>query len=1039
MGSREQRADWEDPKVFAINREPPRASFMVYPDEESALTGDCSASPFWQSLNGQWKFNWSPRPADRPGEFHRPDYDVGDWPELEVPSNWQLQGYGVPIYTNVTYPFADPDPPRIPHDDNPVGSYRRTFTIPESWRHRQVTLHFAGVNSAFYLWINGEKVGYSQGSRTPAEFDITSYLRDGENVLAVEVYRWSDGVYLEDQDFWHLSGIYRAVYLVATDALHIRDFQVHTDLDEDCRDAELRVDVELVNADSDSGERCVEAVLLDDRNSPVFERLVGQATVPPGESVTVRLRQPVAAPRKWSAEEPNLYTLLLTLRDDSGETVEVVPCKVGFRKVEIKGGQLLVNGVPVLLKGVNRHEHDPDTGHTISGASMIQDIKLMKQHNINAVRTSHYPNVPEWYDLCDEYGLYVIDEANIEAHGAMHLAKDPDWLDAHLDRTVRMVERDKNHPSIIIWSLGNESGDGPNLEATSRWIHERDPSRPVQYQPAGDKPYTDIIVPFYLPIGQLVDLARKHPDRPVMLAEYQHAMGNSNGGLAGYWEAIEAHHNLQGGFIWDWVDQGLRKRVPPEHGRADETFWAYGGDFGPPGTPSDGNFCMNGLMSPDRVPHPALAEVKAVYQYIKVEPVDLPAGKVEVANGYAFRGLEGIELSWELRAEGRPIAAGCVPAPALAPGQRETVTLPFDAPGPEPGVEYRLNVSFRLSEATPWAEKGHELASAQDWLTPHALPPRLDPADMPATEVAEEDETVSVQGSDFELVFSKSQGTIQSLSYQGVDLVRTGPVPNFWRAPTDNDRGNGMPERCAIWRRAGSDRTVEGVEVEQLSPQATRFTVRSHLAEAECRHEVLFTVLGSGDVIVDARFQPGEAELPELPRFGMQMTLPPGFDDLQWYGRGPHESYWDRKTSAHVGVYSGTVDEQFVDYSVPQENGNKTDVRWVALANDAGVGLLAVGMPLLHFGAHHFTTEDLEQAQHSYEMTRRDFVTLNLDYQQTGVGGVNSWGARPDPDVTLWPQPYRFVFRLRPVPPGADPMELGRYVASCRSWRLESD
>ena len=1014
--------DWENPKVFAINREPSHATRTAFADRESALTGCPEGSSFAKSLNGNWRFHWSPSPAERPEGFFAVGYDVSEWDQTPVPSNWQFQGYGVPIYTNVKYPFRNPEPPKVPHDDNPVGSYRRTFTVPGAWAGRSVYLHFAGVNSAFYVWVNGERVGYSQGSRTPAEFDITPHLVDGENVLAVEVYRWCDGVYMEDQDFWHLSGIYRDVFLYAAGDVSIRDFWVCTELDADYRDAQLELDIVLRSRAGEPRECSVVVTLLDDEGQPLFEDSTGSVTVGAGEETTVEFVQPVPEPKLWSAELPNLHTLLLTLMDEAGEVLEVVPWRVGFRSVEIKGGQLLVNGCPVLLKGANRHEHDPDTGHTMSRGSMVTDIKLMKQHNMNAVRTCHYPDTPEWYSLCDEYGLYVIDEANIESHGAQQLARDPDWLDAHLDRIERMVERDKNHPSVIIWSLGNEAGDGPNFEAASAWVHERDHTRPVHYEQAGTKPHTDIICPMYWPVPRLVELARENRDRPVILCEYMHAMGNSNGGMRRYWDAIEAEPNLQGGFIWDWVDQGIRAPVP---GREGETYFGFGGDFGPPGTPSDLNFCMNGLISPDRIPHPGCLEVKKAYEHVKIRAVDLTAGKVELTNAHFFTPLDFVEVAWEVRAEGELLSEGTLPPPGTLPGQSEQVTIPNELPSPEPGVEYWLNVSLRLAEDAPWADKGHEVAWAQFALPVSAEGETADVGEMPELQLEETETAITVTGESLQVVFDKASGAIASMLCGEVELVRTGPIPDFWRASTDNDRGNNMPDRCGIWKDAGRDRVVQEVAVEQVSPQVVRVAALSKLA-GDCRYQTIYTVLGSGDVLVESSFSPGDVELPELPRLGMQMTVPAGLETLTWYGRGPHESHLDRKDSARVGLYLGTVDEQFVDYSIPQENGNKTDVRWAALTNEAGAGLLAVGMPLLNVNAQHYTTGDLEDALHSYELTRQEYVVLNLDLDQTGVGGRDSWGARPDDDVTLWAKPYAYSFRLRAMQPGDDPAALAR-------------
>jgi len=1033
----EKREDWENPEMIGLNKEPPHATLLPFVDAKSAAMGNEKDSPYFLSLNGQWKFNWVGKPSERPLDFHGKGFDDSGWDEIPVPSNWQMHGYGIPIYTNIPYPFEKADPPHIPHDNNPVGSYRRMFRIPEDWQGRRVFLHFGGVESAFYLWVNGKKVGYSQGSRTPAEFDVTPYTQVGENLLAVEVYRWSDGSYLEDQDFWHLSGIFRDVYLFSTSSLHIRDFWVVTDLDENYEDAAVNVNVKVRNY-MDRPFLCkVETVLLDSEEKLVVGPVEKEVSIEAGKEGSLDFKRSVENPKKWSAEYPHLYTLLLTLKDHPGDVIEVISCQVGFREVEIKEGQLLVNGMPILIKGVNRHEHDPDTGHTISEESMIRDIRLMKQFNINAVRTSHYANDPKWYALCDRYGLYLIDEANIESHGMGYkpertLANKPEWKKAHLDRTIRMIERDKNHPSVIIWSLGNEGGDGPNFEATSAWIHGRDPTRPVHYERAGMRPHTDIICPMYPRPARLREYGLKDLERPLIMCEYAHAMGNSVGDLSGYWDIIHEFEKFQGGFIWDWVDQGLRKRVPEKYLKQNEAqekeyFWAYGGDFGPPETPSDGNFCMNGLVFPDRTPHPSLFEVKKVYQPIKIQPVDLERSKIKVLNMYDFTSLDTFDGSWELRADGKVVQQGKLPQLSIVPGKSQILILPIQKPVLKPGVEYWLNVSIRLSHTTTWAEKGHEVAWEQfklPWDTKTGG--KVFVSSLPKVKFNDMTDSISLSGENFNLKFSKKEGMIESLKFRGFELIKSGPVPHFWRAPIDNDIGNRMPERCGIWRKAGLDRIVEKVEVEQVAPQAVRIKVDCHLAANDSSYLTTYTVYGSGDIIVESHFSP-RGELPELMRFGMQMELPPGFETFTWYGRGPHETYWDRKTGARIDVYEGTVDEQFVDYSKPQENGNKTDVRWVALMNNEGVGLLAVGQPLLSVSARHYTTLDMEWAAHKYEMDRKPYVIFNIDAKQTGVGGDNSWGARPHDWCTLWSKPYSYSYRLRPFASKEEiPMELSR-------------
>jgi beta-galactosidase len=1028
-GSADLHPDWENPQMVGRNKEAPRATAIPFADSLSAQVGDPAGSPWYRSLNGDWRFHWSANPAGRPAEFYRPDFDVGSWDTIPVPANWQLHGYDYPIYTNIRYAWGDPDPPRVPHDFNPVGSYRRTFTIPEEWAGRRVYLQFGGVSSAFYVWVNGQDVGYSQDSRTPAEFDITPYVAPGGNLLAVEVYRYSDGSYLECQDFWRLSGIFRDVSLVARDELHIRDFEVHTDLDDSHRDARLGVDVWVRNLGADGHPFSVDAQLFDGEGERVVDGLSTAAAVDAGGEVKLRLERTVVDPPKWSAEEPNLFRLVLTLRDPDGTVIEAVTTNVGFREVEIEGGQLLVNGVPIYLKGTNRHEHDPDTAHVMSTELMVRDILLMKRHNINAVRTSHYPDVPEWYDLCDRYGLYVIDEANIESHGIGYdpdttLGNKPEWMKAHLDRTINMVERDKNHPSIIIWSLGNEAGDGVNFTATSSWIRDRDPSRPVHYERAELGPNTDIFCPMYARIEEIVEYAENYDDRPLIMCEYSHAMGNSNGNLKDYWDAISSHERLQGGFIWDWVDQGLRKPVP---GRPGEFFFAYGGDFEPPGVYHDDNFLCNGLVSPDRVPHPGLYEVKKVYQYVTASPVDLALGQVEITNGYAFLGLDGIDGFWELRGDDTVIASGRVPTLDIAPSESRVVSLPLPTITPQPGVEYWLDLSFRLADDRLWAERGHEVAWEQFRLDLDAEAPRLDVEDMAPLRLEGGDGTTVVVGDRFKVRFDLAQGTIESLTFEGTDVIRSGPRPNFWRAPTDNDRGNDMPERCAPWKAASRSWEVTSSKVTQIGPAEVEVRFEGAFPHVGATDLVTYTVLGSGDIIVAHNFTPGDVELPELPRFGMQMAVAGGFEAVTWYGRGPHESYWDRKAGARVGVYTGTVDEQFVDYSEPQENGNKTDVRWLSLTKADGRGLLVVGEPLIGFSAHHYTTEDLENAKHSYEMERRENITLNVDLQQTGVGGDDSWGARPHEEYTLRAAPMSYSFRLRPITSSdGSPMELAR-------------
>ena len=1012
-----QVPDWENPEMIGQNKEPAHCTHRV-----------SEVSPFRHSLNGDWKFKWAARPADCPVDFYKPEFDVSGWKTIPVPSNWQLYGYGIPRYLNIPYTFP-PNPPHIPHDDNPVGSYRTDFEVPTGWYNRQIFIHFGGVKSAFYLWVNGQKVGYSQGGMTPAEFNIKPYLLFGENTLAVEVYGCSDGSYLECQDMWRLAGIFRDVYLFATPHVHLRDFFIWCDLDEQYRDAVLYVTAAVHNySDEAVGAHTVDVSLAKAAGQFGGAKQIMSGTIdaiPPGSDGTVEMQTAIPHPHLWTAETPYLYEVGLGLRRADGGVVDGTGCQFGFREAELRGGRLLVNGRPIMIKGVNRHEHDPDHGRAIPYSRMIQDIKLFKLNNINAVRTSHYPDHPAWYDLCDEYGIYVIDEANIESHGMGYdpertLANRPAWLKAHMDRTVSMVERDKNHPSVIIWSLGNEAGDGTNFEATSAWIHQRDPSRPVHYERAMDygdhtaRPHSDIICPMYASIGWLERFAAEKRDRPVIMCEYAHAMGNSVGNFQDYWDVIEAHDQLQGGFIWDWADQGLRKHTEPKSLAGEEGFWAYGGDFGD--TPTDGNFCCNGLVQPDRRPNPSLHEVRKVYQYVKVRPVDLAAGRVRVHNNYDFVNLDFVDVSWELAADGEVLQRGDLPKLSLPPGQAREVQVPFERPALRPGTEYWLKIRFALADDCRWADRGHVVAWEQFKLpfdVPDAPPKGV--ADLPPVELRESAEAVLVRGTDFAVKVGKQSGAIESFEYRGVELVAAPLVPNFWRVPIDNDRGNGMPKRQGVWKQAGPDRTVEHVGAEQPQPQVLRIAVKGKLAAEDSAYRCTYTVCGSGDIIVQTDVEPADA-LPNLPRFGMQMAMPGAFRHVRWYGRGPHETYWDRKTGAAVGVYSGRVDEMNHPYVRPQECGNRTDVRWAALTNDEGVGLLAVGMPNLSISAWPHTMQDLEAAAHPYELPQRDTITVNLDYKQMGVGGDNSWGARPHAQYTLPPQPYSYRFRLTPIP-----------------------
>ncbi|MFL6274389.1 MAG: glycoside hydrolase family 2 TIM barrel-domain containing protein [Blastocatellia bacterium] len=1016
--------DWENPRVFGINKELPHATLVPYPSERAALAADAQASPFVRSLNGQWKFHWVKQPSERPSRFYEVDYDVSSWKEIRVPSNWEMEGYGTPIYTNITYPFKR-DAPRVTSEPpmqytaykehDPVGSYRRTFTVPADWQGQQVFLVFNGVNSAFYVWVNGKLVGYSQDSRLPAEFNVTRYLNAGENLLAVEVYRWCDGSYLEDQDFWRMSGIFRNVELVSRAPVYIRDFYAQTALDPAYRDATLNLNLKVRNATNDNRVMSVETRLLDDKQNSVFEPVVTKANLSAQGEASLDIAQAVKNPKKWSAETPNLYRLLLTLKDDRGKVIESIPFSIGFRSSEIRDGQLLFNGRPLIIKGVNRHEFDPDLGQVVTTERMIQDIKLMKQSNINAVRTCHYPNVVEWYALCDRYGLYVLDEANIESHGyganeAQRISTGEDYTEAIVDRVRRTIERDKNHPSIFIFSLGNEAGVGRNFEAARNWAKTSHPELLISYEP-GDSRHSDFLCPMYTPPKEMQPYWEKRGrGRPMFLVEYAHAMGNSTGNFQEYWDVIESHRQMHGGFIWDWVDQGIRKR-----GANGKEFWAYGGDFGD--FPNDDNFCTNGLVLPDRTPHPGLAEVKKVYQYIKIESVDLATGRLRVRNKYLFNDLSNIRGAWELEENGMVIERGSLPTLNIAAGQSQEIQLATKQVKTAPGAEYFLKVTFRLAADTPWAARGHVVAWDQLTMPYQTIPARAhDVLAMPPLRISNSADGYTIASTQFKARVGRQSGALESYEVKGKQLIAAPLAPNFWRPPTDNDRGNDMPKRQGIWRDAAAKRTVKEVTAEQVSPQVVRVTVVATLPAGSSTVRNVYTFYGSGEIEVEQEITPA-GQLPDLPRFGMQMRVPGEFRTVTWFGRGPQENYGDRNTAAAVGRYSEQVENLFFPYIEPQESGNRTDVRWITLTNRKGFGLRATGMPLLSVSAWPFHMEELERRKHPSEIMAAEDITVNLDDRQMGVGGDNSWGALQHPEYRLPARPYRYRFRIEPVVP----------------------
>ncbi len=1015
--------DWENLTVLFRRREAASATSIPYADAETARQGERGASPFFRLLNGQWQFSYWPRPAAVPRGIERENFDAAEWDEITVPGNWQRQGYGRPQYTNVAYPYPV-NPPFVP-DENPVGVYKRAFTLPEAWSGKQVFLHFEGVDSAFHVWANGSDAGYSQGSHVPSEFNITALLTPGRNTLTVQVYQWSDGSYLEDQDQWRLSGIFRDVSLIARPPVYVGDVRLRTTVTS-VADAQLEIVAALRNLGEAGSKNTLHAVLLDAEGTEIASQAVGTATLTPGEETALTASVSVANPRLWSAEEPNLYTLLLTLHSPSGETLTVERFAVGFRDIKIKDGQMLLNGTPITLCGVNRHDTHPDLGHVTPRAHMLRDIKLMKQHNINCVRTSHYPNDPYWLDLCDEYGLYVVDEADLETHGFgdggdwAELSKNPDWRGAFVDRAERMVQRDKNHPSVIIWSLGNESGYGPNHHAMIDTIRALDPGRPIHYESAyGAEDYAglDMVSHMYTHVPELIAEGQKTDDpRPFFLCEYAHAMGNGPGSLKDYWDVIDAYPRLLGGCVWEWADHGIRQWT------ADGTEWfAYGGDFGD--TPNDGNFCIDGLCSPDRVPHPALLELKKVIAPVLVTAENLAAGTMRVRNRHDFSTLAHLAAHWRVVQAGETVQASSLALPKIPPGTEAVVTVLYTLP--KSGDAW-LDVTFSLASDTRWAERGHEIAWAQFALPTLSAPvntPALDA--MPALSVTEAGGRLEITGEEFQLVFDTHRGTLTEWDYFNTPLLVSGPALSVWRAPTDNDAA-----MAAKWRKAGLDRLVSrtvSVAWEQTAPQTVQVTVQTVLAAISQRPAFSitysYTVSGSGTVDLETKIVSLNTNLPSLPRLGLEMTLAPGFDRFTWDGLGPHESYPDRRDSVKRGIYSGTVAEQFQNYIRPQENGNKSEVRWAALTNSRGLGLLATTQPLLNVSVHHYTTQDLTDAQHTYDLKPRPETILHLDYAQSGLGS-QSCGPGPLPQYLLQPSDVTFAVRLTPF--SAEAVSLGR-------------
>ena len=1006
---------WKDPKLNQINREPMHTHYFAYKTLEEAHSGSKESSVNFMSLNGTWNFNWVRNLDQRPIEFYKIDYNDKGWDKIQVPGVWELNGYGDPLYVNAGYAWSNQfnsNPPEIPTENNHVGSYRKTIHVPENWKGQEIYAHFGSVTSNISLWINEKFVGYSEDSKLEAEFNVTKYLKPGNNLIAFQVHRWCDGTYLEDQDFWRFSGVARDCYLYARNKVHIDDIIVTPDLIDDYKNGLLNIDINL------EGSGSVLLKLSDSQSAVVKEE-----TLKGSGHLKTQLR--LDNPLKWTAETPNLYTLTAILKNKN-TVVEAIPIKVGFRKVEIKNSQLLINGKPILIKGVNRHELDPDGGYVVSKERMIQDIQLMKKFNINAVRTCHYPDDNLWYDLCDKYGIYLVAEANIESHGMGYgertVAKNPDYALAHLERDQRNVQRNRNHPSVIIWSMGNEAGFGPNFEACYRWIKSADPSRPVQYEQGHGNEFTDIFCPMYYSYKSCDNYGNDtNKNKPLIQCEYAHAMGNSMGGFKEYWDMIRKYPNYQGGFIWDFVDQSIHWKnsdgVP---------IYAYGGDFNPYDA-SDKNFLDNGLVSPDRAPNPHFYEVGYFYQSIWTKPIDINNGMLEVYNEYFFQDLSNFYLEWELVANGMAVKKGIVRELNIQPQEKQQILLGLEIPEDLDGKELFLNLFYKTKRGTDLIPSGYILAKQQWPVRDYKNSPQVIKNTINANKsvvepvIIENDRNyLIVKGPDFQIDFVRWNGFLTRYMVNNKSLLVEGSYlkPNFWRAPTDNDFGARLQFKLKEWKdphiklKELKDTIIDGLVMIEAKYEIPDITSEFRLK---------YVINNEGVIEVGQKLVADTAnKVPEMFRFGMKLEMPKQYSSIQYYGRGPVENYSDRKYSEFVGHYSQSVDEQFYPYIRPQENGTKSDIRWWNQLDMAGFGLQFTSDSLFSISALNYTVESLDDGlrkgqRHSQEVEKADFVTICIDKTQMGLGCQNSWGAMPLEPYRLPYKDYEFNFIIKPV------------------------
>ena len=1004
------------PRVFAVNVLTPHVTSMPYTTVKEAVKGDRHASEWYQSLSGKWKFFHVEKPAQRNNDFYKDNYDVSGWDEIPVPSSWQLLGYDHPIYTNVVYPWAQNNnvsAPGAPTNFNPVGHYRRNFTVPEKWSGKRIRLHFEGVESAYYVWVNGNYVGYAEDSFTGHEFDINKYLRKGENNISVQVFRWCDGSWLEDQDFIRLAGIMRDVYIYAVPEVHIQDFQIDATLASNYKDGILKTRTWIYNSTgSASGDYTVELSLYNENGTeviaPVSKSVSGIGSN--GGQKDIYFEIPYTAPKLWSAETPNLYTAVLALKDSKGNIVQVESNKIGFRKIEIKkdngAPRLYVNGMPVKFHGVDRHELDPDNGRAVTYDRMEKDVILMKRFNINALRMSHYPNNPYMYDLCDKYGIYVIDEANVESHGANNsLPKNSDdWRAPAVDRMNTMVQRDKNHPSIILWSLGNEAGNGNVFASERERAHQIDSTRFVHYE--GDWNNADVNSWMYF--GP--DAVRSYNDanKPIMLCEYEHAMGNSVGDLQEYMDAFYGNPRSFGGFIWDFIDQGLRHKGTP--------YFEFGGMWGD--WQNDDNFCANGLVFPDRALQPEIWEVKYQYAQVRVKNVDAAKGKIQIESRYLYKNLgDFLDGYWSIKENGKVIKEGKLNGSQMNVGPNEKKEITIDMPKIETavGAEYFLDLDFRLKNDELWAKAGYSIAHEQFGIDLGQLwSTEIDISSLPTYKVNKTN-GLEIEGKDFKVRFDEKNGTLASYVLGNDTIIKNGGIPNFWRAPIDNDKGFNMEKGHGEWRKASQKRSVTS-EVKEVSQQETQVTFNFSFPDVgSTKMKMTYYVYGSGDIVVSYTLNP-DGSKSYLPNVGTLFTVPGGYEKVRWFGRGPDENYMGRNRGSFMGLYSTLADSMTVKYMEIGETGQRTDVKWATLTNNDGKGLMIVGNPRMEFSAQHYTPEQLSNVKLPWELKRDKDITLRVDLHQMGVGGINSWGAQPlDAYLLKANREYSHTFRLAPI------------------------